>query len=180
MMGKQHLAFGAVTGVATALTLNQLSLIDEMGMYGFIGLSMLGSLLPDIDKSNSTLGSIVKPISIILEKTIGHRTYTHDIVFNALLCLISIIYVNMKYPVYLPFVAGLWFGVVGHLLLDSCTINGLPVCYLFNKKLKVHLMPKNFRVYSSESGAVFMTGLFIVLCIGINLLVLNGTVGLTF
>ena len=43
MLGKQHLLFGTVTGIATVITLNQLGVIDETGMYEFTGMAMLGS-----------------------------------------------------------------------------------------------------------------------------------------
>lgn len=66
MLGKQHLLFGTVTGIATVITLNQLGVIDETGMYGFTGMAMLGSLLPDIDMTTSTIGRILKPVSFIL------------------------------------------------------------------------------------------------------------------
>lgn len=76
MLGKQHLLFGTVTGIATVITLNQLGVIDETGMYEFTGMAMLGSLLPDIDMTTSTIGRILKPVSFILSKAIGHRTHS--------------------------------------------------------------------------------------------------------
>lgn len=179
MLGKQHLLFGTVTGIATVITLNQLGVIDETGMYEFTGMAMLGSLLPDIDMTTSTIGRILKPVSFILSKAIGHRTYTHDVFLNIILCVISMLYMKNNYIMYLPLVTGLWFGIFGHLLLDSFTVNGLPVLYLFNKK-NIHILPYRLRVYSSEDNAKYLTVLLIAVGIGINLLVLKNTVGLTF
>lgn len=179
MLGKQHLLFGTVTGVATVITLNQLGVIDETGMYEFTGMAMLGSLLPDIDMTTSTIGRILKPVSFILSKAIGHRTYTHDVFLNIILCVISMLYMKNNYMMYLPLATGLWFGIFGHLLLDSFTVNGLPVLYLFNKK-NIHILPYRLRVYSSEDNAKYLTVLLIAVGIGINLLVLKNTVGLTF
>lgn len=179
MLGKQHLLFGTVTGIATVITLNQLGVIDETGMYEFTGMAMLGSLLPDIDMTTSTIGRILKPVSFILSKAIGHRTYTHDVFLNIILCVISMLYMKNNYMMYLPLVTGLWFGIFGHLLLDSFTVNGLPVLYLFNKK-NIHILPYRLRVYSSEDNAKYLTVLLIAVGIGINLLVLKNTVGLTF
>lgn len=71
MLGKQHLLFGTVTGIATVITLNQLGVIDETGMYEFTGMAMLGSLLPDIDMTTSTIGRILKPVSFHFIK--GYR-----------------------------------------------------------------------------------------------------------
>lgn len=84
-----------------------------------------------------------------------------------------------NYMMYLPLATGLWFGIFGHLLLDSFTVNGLPVLYLFNKK-NIHILPYRLRVYSSEDNAKYLTVLLIAVGIGINLLVLKNTVGLTF
>jgi inner membrane protein len=179
MLGKQHLLFGTVTGIATVITLNQLGVIDETGMYEFTGMAMLGSLLPDIDMTTSTIGRILKPVSFILSKAIGHRTYTHDVFLNIILCVISMLYMKNNYMMYLPLATGLWFGIFGHLLLDSFTVNGLPVLYLFNKK-NIHILPYRLRVYSSEDNAKYLTVLLIAVGIGINLLVLKNTVGLTF
>ena len=179
MLGKQHLLFGTVTGIATVITLNQLGVIDETGMYEFTGMAMLGSLLPDIDMTTSTISRILKPVSFILSKAIGHRTYTHDVFLNIILCVISMFYMKNNYMMYLPLVTGLWFGIFGHLLLDSFTVNGLPVLYLFNKK-NIHILPCRLRVYSSEDNAKYLTVFLIVVGIGINLLVLKNTVGLTF
>lgn len=179
MLGKQHLLFGTVTGIATVITLNQLGVIDETGMYGFTGMAMLGSLLPDIDMTTSTIGRILKPVSFILSKAIGHRTYTHDVFLNIILCVISMLYMKNNYMMYFPLVAGLWFCIFGHLLLDSFTVNGLPVLYLFNKK-NIHILPYRLRVYSSEDNAKYLTVFLIAVGIGINLLVLKNTVGLTF
>lgn len=179
MLGKQHLLFGTVTGIATVITLNQLGIIDETRMYEFTGMAMLGSLLPDIDMTTSTIGRILKPVSFILSKAIGHRTYTHDVFLNIILCVISMLYMKNNYMMYLPLVTGLWFGIFGHLLLDSFTVNGLPVLYLFNKK-NIHILPYRLRVYSSEDNAKYLTVFLIAVGIGINLLVLKNTVGLTF
>lgn len=63
--------------------------------------------------------------------------------------------------------------------MDSFTVNGLPVLYLFNKK-NIHILPYRLRVYSSEDNAKYLTVLLIAVGIGINLLVLKNTVGLTF
>lgn len=161
------------------ITLNQLGVIDETGMYEFTGMAMLGSLLPDIDMTTSTIGRILKPVSFILSKAIGHRTYTHDVFLNIILCVISMLYMKNNYMMYLPLATGLWFGIFGHLLLDSFTVNGLPVLYLFNKK-NIHILPYGLRVYSSEDNAKYLTVLLIAVGIGINLLVLKNTVGLTF
>ncbi len=63
-MGKQHLFFGITTGVATSFSLGTMGLnIDTTEGFVFIGLTVLGSLLPDIDSPGTTLGKRVRPLS---------------------------------------------------------------------------------------------------------------------
>lgn len=170
--------FGTVTGAMIAVTLNELGKIDTAGMFILTGFSILGSLLPDIDKQTTTLGQVVKPVSTILEKTIGHRTYTHDLVLNMILCVICFIKIPFNdYTWLFPLITGLWIGIFGHLFLDSLTANGLPVLYLFNKK-HIHLTPYKYRFYSGENKAKAITVICSIIFVCINLLVIEVTVGL--
>ncbi len=41
--------------------------------------TILGSLIPDIDYTKSTIGKIFRPISKYLNRRFGHRTVTHSI-----------------------------------------------------------------------------------------------------
>ncbi|MDQ2998490.1 MAG: metal-dependent hydrolase [Chloroflexota bacterium] len=41
--------------------------------------SLLLALLPDIDTPKSLIGSLLRPISRLLERKIGHRTVTHSL-----------------------------------------------------------------------------------------------------
>ena len=65
----------------------------DLGMY--YSFSVLGSLLPDIDKKNSSLGKKFPKVSTMLNKTVGHRTMTHSIPF-VLLVYILLYYININ------------------------------------------------------------------------------------
>jgi len=41
--------------------------------------SMLLALLPDLDTPKSLVGAMLKPISVQIERTVGHRTATHSV-----------------------------------------------------------------------------------------------------
>ncbi len=55
-----------------------------------LGLSILGSQLPDLDTSTSIIGQICFPISSYLEDNYPHRTVTHCFLFSIGLFLIAI------------------------------------------------------------------------------------------
>lgn len=154
MRGNQHLAFGIVTSIATmAVAQNTGAEIDP---DYFVLLAGLGSLLPDIDTPTSTLGKIIvlQPISIFLNKTIGHRTLTHDLLLTTILAVLT----TARFPILI----GLWFGYFGHLFLDGMTTAGIPLL-----KKRVHFLPQKIKVYSGSNMATVVTILMSVLyCCG--------------
>lgn len=158
MLGKSHLMFGAVTAATTIAILNQYTSVissEDTAAWLFCG-ALVGSLLPDIDLPTSTLGKRIKPISTFLNNTIGHRTWTHDILLMVVLCILSYHYA--------PLSAGIWFGVFGHLFLDGCTVNGVPFSCIGKKT--VHFLPKRMRMYSNEIVSEVFT---LLLCGGYGL-----------
>lgn len=99
MKGTTHLAAGVL---ATAL-------IPEMAVPAAAGV-ILGSILPDIDKSTSMIGHRVP----ILPWLLKHRGVTHSILFAA-----------VAYAVY-PYI-GLGCGI--HLILDFINPMGVPLLW---------------------------------------------------
>ena len=81
-----------------------------------LGLSILGSQLPDIDTTTSTIGKIFFPISSWIEDNYPHRTITHSLLATASLTVVSFLVtyfllgdISFKLAIALP---------LGHLL--SC------------------------------------------------------------
>lgn len=72
-----------------------LGTVDPLTM----GLAIIGSQLPDIDTSTSTIGGIFFPISELIEKYYPHRTITHSLLATAFIAVVS-------YPL-------LYFGIIG-------------------------------------------------------------------
>lgn len=205
---KQHAVFGLITGATTFITLQKLGKIDEswITIAESMSLVILGSLLPDIEQNESICYNIFKPIASRIRKIVKKRGCFHDLSINTILCIISILYVKNSYTEYLLFIGGFWFGVFSHLLLDCFTvqfwniysnddrifivpigineeIRGIPVCYLFNKKLRLYLYleGKKHRYICTGSGeANFIIVLLSIIIIAINLWILKSTVGLTF
>lgn len=126
MMGRQHLLFGISTATAFSLATFESGLPCFEVPIIFVTGAAIGSLAPDIDTPKSMLGRCFYPISFLLNKIIGHRTYTHD----PILWIPIAIVLTIKYPI----LFGFFFGYLGHLFLDSLTADGIPFFYFINKK----------------------------------------------
>ena len=73
--------------------------------------SLLLALLPDIDTPKSLIGSLLKPISKLLERKIGHRTVTHSVFALGLVAGVA----YLLAPAWWLLLAGAY---ASHLLLD--------------------------------------------------------------
>lgn len=142
MIGKTHLAAGIFTGSALSFIHNtdiKTSLLLTAG-------TALGSLLPDIDKRNSLISRALKPLGMIVEPLLGHRTLLHDPVFYITLFGMFHLTLEQYLPIFLP----IFWGVGSHLLLDALTLQGIPFFY-FLKLTKVR--PKKIRLLKIRTGA---------------------------
>ena len=161
MKGREHLTFGIASALTATMIANNVDIpfMQEALKYPvvFIGTSAIGSLLPDIDTPESTMGKIMYPIAVIINKIFGHRTVTHDILFIAFLTALSLSIGNI-------FFIGIMFGVVGHIFLDATTIQGVKFGYIFNTKTKnnFHVLPRFARVRSGSIWSVILTWIIII------------------
>ncbi len=73
--------------------------------------SLLLAILPDTDTPKSLIGSLLKPISVPIERTLGHRTATHSVLALALVAGVAYIVA----PAWWLILAGAY---ASHLLLD--------------------------------------------------------------
>ena len=67
------------------------SLTFELGTNNpvALGLALLGSQLPDLDTTTSTIGQICFPLSNWLEDNFPHRSITHSLLATAVLAAIA-------------------------------------------------------------------------------------------
>ncbi|MBE9040697.1 metal-dependent hydrolase [Oscillatoriales cyanobacterium LEGE 11467] len=79
MMAITH---GAIAAAGTSLILGS---ADPF----ILGLAIVGSQLPDLDTSTSTIGQILFPISSWIEDRFPHRSITHSLAATALLAALS-------------------------------------------------------------------------------------------
>lgn len=139
MVGKTHIAAGLAAGAAICLT-NQLPLVP--GAI-FIAEAGLGSLLPDIDKRNSYINKVTKPIGFVTETVIGHRWLFHDLTFYLALGLLAWFFILE----YMTHVTPVLLGVATHLILDALNPTGIPVL-----GVRVHLC----NIHTGSSGDKFI------------------------
>jgi len=139
MMGRTHKYGGFATGVvASAYLIPQPYTTESFIMGGLlIGTAMVGSLIPDIDHKNSTMGRKHKITSSVVNGLFGHRGITHAPFFHfavlAILFYLSTLITGPIQPFVVACVFGLMLGILSHLLLDIITVDGIPLFYPLSK-----------------------------------------------
>jgi inner membrane protein len=118
MMALTH---GAIAAAGTSLIL---STANPMAL----GLAILGSQLPDLDSTNSTIGKIFFPVSSWIEDRFPHRSVTHSLLATAAIAVLSL---SIGYY----FLGNIWMAIalpLGHLLAcfsDTFTLQGVQLFY---------------------------------------------------
>ena len=121
MMAGSHVALGAAAWVVGAPMLG-LSPVSPLGL----GLSVLGSLLPDIDHPKSWIGKRARPVSDVLAMSLGHRGVTHSLV-----ALVGCAWLLLDQGWSREIVAPLAVGYMSHLAADLLTPGGLRLAWPF-------------------------------------------------
>lgn len=95
-----------------------LSLALSWGSVPGAALTLLGSVLPDIDHKDSLLGKAIP----FAPKIFSHRGFTHSLAFTAACWLLS------------PYLA---CGVALHILMDMLTVSGVRLFHPFGKSISI-------------------------------------------
>jgi len=114
MIFRTHLAFAFLIG-----------LFFDLKSLIFI---LIGSLIPDLDTSNSKIGRKVI-FSKLLNILFGHRKFFHSLFFGAILSFFVFLVFGKYYFMF-------FIGFCSHLLLDCLTKDGVMLFYPFEFKLK--------------------------------------------
>lgn len=128
---KTHINGGILLGLYATSQMKNIPIISSSTVI-FLGGSILGSLLPDIDHKSSYIGRRTKPVSKAINKFAGHRKLFHAPLLYIFLYSISIGFATDKLSII--FINGLFLGIMSHLILDSLTVGGLPWFYPLSKK----------------------------------------------
>jgi inner membrane protein len=98
----------------------------------FIGFTLFGSLLPDIDHTKSWIGKFFYPIAKYISVNYGHRTITHSIFFLIGIVVFSI-FMERNFSDNYSISVILFFSVLSHFIFDMVTLQGIPLFYPFYK-----------------------------------------------
>lgn len=141
-----------LTGVACAVA--GVSILNPVSFV----LTVVGSVLPDIDHTKSPVGRICKPLSRYLNRRHGHRNLTHSAAFIAVLWLV------------LGMIEKTWtgqsewsmvFGIAycSHIFLDMLTYHGVGLFYPFLRNMAV--LPGNSKYRVKTGNPKTEAGIFI-------------------
>lgn len=142
MKGSTHLASG-VCAAAICTTLN-IHPGSELAVAAGI---IIGSVLPDIDKSSSHIGRHVP----IIPRLLKHRGVSHSLLLAAL---------------FLPFAPSITAGCIIHLLLDMMNPAGVNLLWPWDKKFRLPIRGKSGGWLDKLIGSLLWTlALLLFLCI---------------
>jgi inner membrane protein len=141
-----------------------------------LGLSIIGSQLPDLDSSKSIIGQIFFPISRYLENHFPHRSLTHSFLATAIISAIALLmgyyYFNDIYKlIALP---------VGHLVScfsDTFTKQGVQLFYP-NPVWAISVSNPHRRLRTGSPSEYYVLVAFSILLF-INFSLINNTGGIT-
>ncbi|GAB2536176.1 metal-dependent hydrolase [Gracilibacillus alcaliphilus] len=158
MTGKTHIMAGiTATTVVAAIS-------GEYEAEWLIAAGAVGGLIPDICHSGSKIGRRFPLVSKLVNTIFGHRTFTHSLLFLALMALI------LSKAVSNPSITmGILIGMATHLLLDAATKQGIKL--LYPSKITVR-----FPVTTKTGGKA--ENILLLIMTGITLYFANDIVGL--
>jgi inner membrane protein len=150
-----------------AIALSGTSLILGTANPLALGLAVIGSQLPDLDTTTSTIGKIFFPISSWIEDRFPHRSITHCLLATAVIAIISIsigyFSGDIKTAIALP---------LGHLLScfsDTFTKQGVQLFYLY-PAWAISVSNPRRRLKTGGAGELWVLGgVIALLCFGIYL-----------
>jgi len=98
----------------------------------YISVTVIGSVIPDIDHTKSWIGKVFYPLAKWLSINYGHRTITHSLIFILSITIISI-FIEKNFSDNYSISSILFFSVFSHFLFDMVTLQGIPLFYPFYK-----------------------------------------------
>ncbi|AQU80466.1 hypothetical protein AJGP001_14770 [Planococcus faecalis] len=134
MTGKTHI----IGGIAASLAFAQITNYEPVLL---VGAGVLGAVIPDICHGGSKIGRSLPVLSKIINGLFGHRTFTHSLLFLALIA-----WLLSKFMPVEAISAGLLVGMISHIVLDMATKRG--VKFFFPFKWTVH-----FPITATTGGA---------------------------
>ena len=129
MLLKTHVVGGLIAGeiLVKAMSNSDFGLSPQplFTTFACLFLSVIGSILPDIDLHNSTAGNKIAPASWLIQLFVGHRTFFHSPFF---VCLSYFALVSF-FPYAQPLILACCVGMASHIILDSLNKAGIPLLW---------------------------------------------------
>jgi inner membrane protein len=150
---------GTAIGMSPAPSTEQIALLA--------GAAALGSLLPDLDASQSKIKHLsvagIKPFylpSQAIFRTLGHRTLLHSLRGLSGVAILGLtIAPFLGWRIALAIVA----GYASHLALDASNPSGIP--WLYPNPCRFHLLPKKWRIATGSPPEEIVFVLFALLAL---------------
>ncbi|TSB46554.1 metal-dependent hydrolase [Alkalicoccobacillus porphyridii] len=128
MNGKTHL----MGGLAACAAVESFTAGSEWSPLFYVG-GMIGAFLPDICHVHSTIGRKLPILSRVISFLVGHRTFTHSLLFLVLIYFI----VTFIAPEGTNLVIGLLTGMISHIILDMATVRGVKLFFPFPLRVRL-------------------------------------------
>ncbi|MEK7257799.1 MAG: metal-dependent hydrolase, partial [Bacteroidota bacterium] len=105
--------------------------LNVLASPALIAAVFAGSILPDADNPKSLAGRLFYPIARWLNRSVGHRTLTHSVLFVASLALVGAV-VERTFTGEVSFTTVLVIAWFVHVVLDTFTLQGVQLMFPFS------------------------------------------------
>jgi membrane-bound metal-dependent hydrolase YbcI (DUF457 family) len=179
MMWRTHL----MCGLASLWVLEPFASISSNSYALWMGGAMLGSLLPDLDASESKIRHLgwrhngvavepLQPLAWLAHRAFGHRGFLHSL-GGLGLCALAL----APAAKYLggAFYGGALLGYASHLLADGLTKSGVPLWQVrpftpHRSSRRVHLLPRQLRI---STGSMAEEVVFVLVAMTVLLMLMR-------
>lgn len=152
MTGKTHASFGLLIGAYFSKDYGV-----SIETVGIVSASLLGSLIPDVCHTKSTIGRRLPLISWLVNLLFGHRTFTHSLLFMLLMYLVLTLF-GLPDVYIIPFV----LGIASHIFLDFLTDSGVSLFYPYKNRFSSPINVKTGGITDYSLLVVFLCCVYLV------------------
>jgi len=111
-------------------------------------------VIPDLDEHKSKFGKVFFPVSYLINKTFGHRTITHSLLFVISTGVILMSFFD--YWVWLPASAGILAHIIGDMITGK-----VKLLFPLKKSIGIPVSPFVFKVIDKITAALLLITLFV-------------------
>ena len=164
-----------VGGFVFAGTLCSFTDVNILENQQYIIACAVFSIFPDIDTTKSFIGKIFYPVAWVINRKLGHRTFTHSLLFLALIWITFFALFKFEVIPDKDLLKIAVFATIGHFVFDMITVSGVPLLYPFFPNACVIPGNVNFRFMSGEwKSEMIVLAVCSLLCVSMQPLFENG------